>query len=88
MPRAIGVVEQHELAHHLVLVRRDLLAEDAEVRVAVALLHIAEDLVVGAVLLDDVDDVLEDARLADALGHGTRRLAGARRQGGLAASRG
>ena len=80
---AVGVVEQHELAGQLVLVGRDALAEDAEGRVAVALFHVAQHLVVGAVLLDDVDDVLEDARFAHALGHGARRLAGARRQGGL-----
>ena len=81
--RAIGVVEQDELTHHLVVVGRDLLAEDAERRVAVALGQIAEHLVVGAVLLDDVDDVLEDARFADALGHGPGRLVRARRQLGL-----
>ena len=46
------------------------LAEDAERRIAVASADISQNLVVGPVLLDDVDDVLEDARLADALGHG------------------
>ena len=61
---AIGVIEQHELAHHLVLVRRDALAEDAERGVAVAFLDVTEDLVVGAVFLDDVEDVFEDRRLA------------------------
>ena len=71
---AIGVVEQHEIARELVLVGRDPLAEDAECGVAVALGDVAEDLVVGAVLLDDVDDVLEDARLADALRHRARRV--------------
>jgi hypothetical protein len=37
-------------------------------------------LVVGAVLLDDVDHVLDQARLADALGNRARGLAGPRRQ--------
>ena len=73
---AIGVVEEDELADELVLVGRHLLAEDAQGRVAVAFGDVAEDLVVGAVLLDDVDHVLEDARLADALGHGPGRLVG------------
>ena len=54
---AVEVVQQHELAGQLVVVGRDLLGEEAQVRVAIALLHVAEDLVVGAVLLDDVDDM-------------------------------
>ena len=65
------------------MVGGDVLAEDAERRVAVALGQIAEHLVVGAVLLDDIDDVLEDARLADALGHGPGRLVRARGQFGF-----
>ncbi|MCZ7640843.1 MAG: hypothetical protein M5U12_35175 [Verrucomicrobia bacterium] len=67
---AIGVVEDHELADELVLVRSDAFAKDAKARVAPALGQRAEDLVVGPVLLDDVDDVLDEARLADALGDG------------------
>ena len=56
---AVEVVEQHELLGDGVVVGRDLAAEQAQARVAVALGDIAEDLVVGAVLLDDVDDVLD-----------------------------
>ena len=37
--------------------------------VAFAGFDVAEDLIVGAVLLDDVDDMLEDGRLAVAFGH-------------------
>jgi hypothetical protein len=40
-------------------VGRDLLAEEAEGRIAVALLEVAQDLVVGAVLADHVEDVLD-----------------------------
>ena len=58
----VEVVEQHELADQGVVVGRDRLGEQAEVRLAVALGHVAEDLVVGAVLLDDVDDVLDRRR--------------------------
>ena len=67
-------------AHHLVLVRSDVFAENAERRVAIAFLDVTEDLVVSPVLLDDIDDVLEHAWLADALRHRTRRLVGPRRQ--------
>ena len=53
-----------------VVIGRHLFAEDGQARIAVALLHVAEHLVVGAVLLDDVDDVLEDRRLAVSSRHG------------------
>ena len=75
---AIRVIQQHEVAHHLVLIRGDVFAEDAERRIAVALFQRAEDLIVGAVLLDDIDDVLEHARLAAALRHRACGLAGSR----------
>ena len=77
----VEVVEQHELARDRVGVRRDVLAEEREVRVAVALRQVAEHLVVGAVLADHVEDVLDRRRLADpardrrALGAPGRRVA-------------
>src|SRR6185295_5232794 len=52
-------VEQAEALGERVVVRRDLAREEQERGVAIALGQIAEDLIVGAVLLDDVDDVLE-----------------------------
>jgi hypothetical protein len=55
----VEVVEQHELAGERVRVRRDLLSEQGQVRVAVPLRQVAQDLVVGAVLADDVEDVLD-----------------------------
>ena len=55
----IKVIEQHELAGQGVMVRRDRVGEEAQVRVAVAFLDVAEDLVVGAVLFDDVEYVLD-----------------------------
>ncbi len=60
-----------------------------EVRVHLEAIEVAHDEerrvlqrlpVVGAVFLDEIDDVFEEARLACALGHGPRRL-GRRRQG-------
>ena len=77
----VEVVEQHELARDRVGVRRHVLAEKRQVRVAVALGHVAEHLVVGAVLADHVEDVLDRRRLADAprdrgaLGRAGRRVA-------------
>ena len=61
----VKVVQEHELAGQGVVVGRDGLGEQADVRIAVAFFHVAEDLVVGAVFLDDVDDVLDRRRLAD-----------------------
>ena len=48
----VEVVEQHEFTRQGVMVGRDRLGKQAEVRVAVALLHIAEDLVISPVFLD------------------------------------
>ena len=55
----VEVVEVAEAARQRVRVRRDLGAELGVGRVAVALAEVAKDLVVGAVLLDDHDDVLD-----------------------------
>ena len=64
---AVEVVEQDEIAGELVVVGRDLFAIHANARVAVAsgfaggVFEVAEDLVVGAVLLDDVENVFDRA---------------------------
>src|SRR5258705_5895197 len=79
-PRAIGVVEQHEIAHQLVLIGGDALAKNAERRIAIAPRLIAEHLIVSAVFFDDVNHMLEYAGLANSLGHGARRDAWTRRQ--------
>ena len=55
----VEVVEQHEFARQLVMIGRDVLAEQHQRGIAVAFLHVAEHLIVGAILLDDVDDVLD-----------------------------
>ena len=55
----VEVVEQREPAGERALVRRRAVLEQVERRVAVALAQVAEDLVVGAVLLDHVDDVVD-----------------------------
>ena len=66
----VEVVEQHELPGQGVMVGRHLLGKEAQVRLAVALRHVAEDLVVGAVLLDDVDAVLDRRRVTHPAGDG------------------
>ncbi len=68
---AVQVVEQHVLAGDLVLVGRDGLPVHDQVGIAVAggfaagIPEVAQDLVVSAVLLDDVKDILDRAGLAD-----------------------
>ena len=60
----VKIVEHAELQGQLMQVGRDVFAEHGQAGVAVAdalavLLQVAEDLIVGAVFLDDVDDVLD-----------------------------
>ena len=74
---AIGIIEQDEIANQLVLIRGDSLAKNAEGWIAFALREIAQDLVVSAIFFDDVDDVRDRARFADAFGDGDRFLVGA-----------
>ncbi len=57
----VAVVEQGELADERVGVGHDGFAEAAQLRVAVAPGQAAEDLVVGAVLLDDIEDMPDGA---------------------------
>ena len=61
----VEVVEDAELPRQLVLVGRDVFAVHHQRRIAVGLADVAEELVVGAVFLDDVDDVVN--RIAAAL---------------------
>ncbi len=62
----VEVVEDSKFASQRVCVRRDLLAEQAERRVAVGAFDVAEDLVVGTVLADHIEDVLDWRRRSDA----------------------
>src|ERR1019366_1225549 len=54
----VEIVEQDEFARQFVQVGGDVFPEEDQRGVAVALFHVAQHLVVGAVFLDDVDDVL------------------------------
>ena len=60
----IEIVQEHELPGQRVVIRGNALGKNAQPRLAVALRNIAENLVVGAVFLDDVDAVFDRARLA------------------------
>ena len=60
----VEVVEQNEVARQRMNVRRDLLREQAERAIAVALRQIAQHLVVRAVFLDDVNDMADRRRAA------------------------
>jgi hypothetical protein len=58
----VEAVEEDELGSEGVSVRSRLLAEEGQVGVAVSLRHVAEDLVVGSVLADHVEDVPDGGR--------------------------
>ena len=62
-------------------VRRHVLAKQRERRVAVALRQVAQDLIVGAVLANDVEDVLDRRRVADLARNGVGDGRVRRRQG-------
>src|SRR5580700_11899156 len=55
----VEIVEHAELQRELVLVGRNVGAVEREEGVAVAHLQVTEHLIVGAVFLDDIDDVLD-----------------------------
>src|SRR5713101_8471289 len=57
----IKIVEGDELPRELVMIGSERLGKKCEPRITVAFLEVAEHLVIGAVLLQDVDDVV-DAR--------------------------
>ena len=78
---AVGIVEQYELFRQTMLIWSDIAAENTEVFVSIAAFDITEDLIVSAVFLDDVDDVFDQARFADAFGNCFRRLIGPRWKG-------
>jgi hypothetical protein len=65
----VEVVEEDEFPGQGVGVGGDLFPEQAEARVAVALLEVAQDLVVGAVLPDHVEHVLDGGRIAHPARH-------------------
>src|SRR5262249_44432809 len=87
IPGGVVVVEHYELLRQRVKVRRDRPAEERQRGIAVALRQVAEHLIVGAVLLDDVDDVFDRRLLILARRHrehadrldASRRLAAADR---------
>jgi len=59
---SVEIVEQHVLLGQGVVIRSDLTAVEDQLGVPIAFGDIAEDLVVGAVFLDDEEDVLDAER--------------------------
>ena len=57
---AVSVIEQHEFARQFVLVRGDTFVQRRRAMDLRFLRHVAKNLIVSAILFDDVDDVLED----------------------------
>ena len=55
----IQVVKQHILLREGAVVRRDVIPKNAQIRIAISLWKVSEDLIVGSVLLDDIDDILD-----------------------------
>src|SRR5262249_21651063 len=74
---SVDMVEQREAADERMDVGRSLLPEESQRRVAVAARVVAEHLIVGAVLADDVEDML-DRPAATERRVGRRRLRGRR----------
>ena len=54
----VEVVEQPELPRQLMLVRRDVLTIHRQRRIAVAHAYVTKELIVGAILLDDVNHMV------------------------------
>ena len=69
----IEVVEKDELIGEPVVIRCDILPEHHERGVPVSLRHIAENLIVGPVFLDDVHDMPDQRGLARPRGNGDGR---------------
>ncbi len=61
----IKIIEQNEFASQRVLIRRYLLGEDAQRWIPIALRQIAKYLIVGSILFDDIEAMLDGTRIAD-----------------------
>ena len=66
----VEIIEQDELAGQFMVVRRDALGKKTERRIAIALRKIPENLIVGPVLFDDVEAILDRRRTAEAARNG------------------
>ncbi len=60
----IEVVQEHKFARELMMVRRDAFGEETQTGSAVALWQVAQHLIVGPVLLDDVNAIFDRAGFA------------------------
>src|SRR5439155_18007146 len=90
----IKIVEQYKLLRQLVVIGSDPLRKQAKLRVTIALRHVAEDLIVRAIFLDDINAVLDRRRIARYCGdrivgwaRGAGRSMGAQRTGAIGQGR-
>ncbi len=60
----VKIVEQHKLARQLVMIRRGILIEQRQRRIAISLPELPQHLIVSAIFLDDVNHVLDRRRPA------------------------
>ncbi len=60
----VKIVEEDKLARQLVMIRSGVFVEQIQGRIAIALADLSQHLIVGAVFLDDVNDVLDRRRPA------------------------
>ena len=68
----IKVIEEHKLAGQLVMIGRDVFPEQEKRGIAVAFFHIAQYLIVGAVLLHDINDMLDRGKRVSRIELGVR----------------
>src|SRR5262249_42128264 len=70
--RAISVIQKDKVTDDFVLVGSHVLAKDTQILAAISFSNVAEHLVVSPVLLDDINHMLDERRLAHSFRHGPR----------------
>ena len=61
----VQVIQKHEFVGQGVLIRGDLLAKDAQIRIPIPFGYVAKELIVRPVFFDNVKAVLDGARITD-----------------------
>ncbi len=59
----IEVIQKHEFICQLVKIGSDVFAEKRQRFISISFGHVAQNLIVGSILFDDVDDVLNGRRM-------------------------
>ena len=74
------IVKQDVFANQLVYVRGNFFPESTEPGIAISLFNIPQDLVVGSVFFDDVNDMFKNGRLSNSFGNRYRLPVFSRKQ--------